>query len=62
MFKKMSFKDKVVVVSGSSQGIGKAIAREFLSYGAYVVINGRNEAKLKKLCSMSRGKNPEHRR
>lgn len=35
-----------VLVSGSSQGIGKAIARAFLKEGAIVIINGRNREKL----------------
>src|SRR5210317_1146368 len=43
---KMHFKDKVVIVSGSSQGIGKAIAKEFIKNGAYVTINGRNKDRL----------------
>lgn len=42
------FKDKVAIVTGSSQGIGKAIALELLKRGAKVVINGRNIEKLKR--------------
>lgn len=42
------FKDKVAIVTGSSQGIGKAIAIELLKRGAKVVINGRDEYKLLK--------------
>ncbi|CAH2051671.1 unnamed protein product, partial [Iphiclides podalirius] len=41
----MSFKDKVVVVTGSSSGIGASAAIEFVKEGANVVIVGRNEAK-----------------
>lgn len=36
------FKDKVVFITGSSKGIGKAAAILFGSYGARVCINGRN--------------------
>lgn len=36
-------KDKVVIVTGSSQGIGKAIAKLFLAEGASVVLNSRND-------------------
>ncbi|CAH2051675.1 unnamed protein product, partial [Iphiclides podalirius] len=42
----MSFKDKVVIVTGSSSGIGASTAIEFAKDGAHVVIVGRNESKL----------------
>jgi glucose 1-dehydrogenase len=38
---------KVVVVTGSSKGIGKAIAMEFAKTGYSAVINARNEEELK---------------
>jgi NAD(P)-dependent dehydrogenase (short-subunit alcohol dehydrogenase family) len=37
---------KVVVVTGGSTGIGKAIAKTFHEEGAHVVINGRSQSKL----------------
>jgi len=40
------FRDKVVCITGSSQGIGKATAQLMGDYGAKVVINGRNAEKL----------------
>jgi NAD(P)-dependent dehydrogenase (short-subunit alcohol dehydrogenase family) len=40
-------KDKVALVTGSSSGIGLAIAIKFASKGAKVAITGRDEAKLK---------------
>ncbi|KAL0867462.1 hypothetical protein ABMA27_008249 [Loxostege sticticalis] len=43
----MSFKSKVVVVTGASAGIGAATAVSFAREGAHVAIVGRNEAKLK---------------
>ncbi|XP_011548939.3 uncharacterized oxidoreductase MexAM1_META1p0182 [Plutella xylostella] len=42
----MSFKDKVVIVTGASSGIGAAIAMSFAEQGASVVLVGRNQAKL----------------
>src|SRR5438874_899157 len=41
------FKGKVVLVTGSSSGIGEGVAIEFAKLGAKVVITGRNEQKLK---------------
>jgi glucose 1-dehydrogenase len=42
-----SNKERVAVVTGSSKGIGKAIAMEFAKAGYSVVINARNEEELK---------------
>ncbi|WP_019529283.1 SDR family NAD(P)-dependent oxidoreductase [Dasania marina] len=40
----MSFESKRVLVTGSSRGIGFAIAQELLNRGAYVAVNGRSAA------------------
>ena len=39
--------ERVAIVTGSSKGIGKAIATEFANAGYSVVINARDEAELK---------------
>jgi glucose 1-dehydrogenase len=41
---------KVVVVTGSSRGIGKAIAKEFAKNGYSVILNARDEEELKQAC------------
>ncbi len=40
----MDFKGKLVLVTGSTRGIGKAIAAAFAQKGADVVVTGRNKA------------------
>ena len=47
--KKYDFTGKVALVTGSSSGIGAAIAIQFAAYGAQVVITGRNEEALSKI-------------
>jgi NAD(P)-dependent dehydrogenase (short-subunit alcohol dehydrogenase family) len=43
----MSATSKTAIVTGSSSGIGYEVAREFLDGGWNVVVNGRNEARLR---------------
>ncbi|WP_457621419.1 3-oxoacyl-[acyl-carrier-protein] reductase [Persephonella sp.] len=40
----MEFKGKLVLVTGSTRGIGKAIATAFAQKGADVIVTGRNKA------------------
>lgn len=40
------YKDKVVLITGASMGVGKEIARQVLNYGGKVAITGRNKARL----------------
>lgn len=42
----MKFKDKVVIVTGATSGIGEACAVTFGKQGAKIVITGRNQSKL----------------
>jgi len=50
-------KDKVVIVTGASSGIGKALAEEFSDRGAKVVIVARSEEKLDQLKEILKKKN-----
>lgn len=43
------FKDKIVIVTGASSGIGEAIAREFARAGSKVVMAARSEQKLQRI-------------
>lgn len=44
--KYLDFSNKVVLVTGSTRGIGNTIARIFASYGAQIVLNGRTQNKV----------------
>jgi citronellol/citronellal dehydrogenase len=52
-----ALKDQVVVISGGSGGIGRAIAWLFARLGAHVVVTGRNRAKLDALVAELTGRN-----
>lgn len=43
----LGLKDKVAFIAASSDGLGKAVAMELAKEGATVIINGRNEDRLK---------------
>lgn len=45
----MQFKDKIVVITGGSEGIGKALVKKFLQQGAKVATCSRNYDKLYQL-------------
>lgn len=45
----MDFKNKVVVITGASSGIGKASAKKFAEMGAHIVLVARKKEKLLKL-------------
>ena len=56
-FNPFSLKDKTILVTGASSGIGQAIAASVSKMGANVIINGRNKAKLEKTHSLMAGDN-----
>ncbi len=45
------FKNKSVVITGASSGIGEALAKEFFGLGAYVTVGARSLDKLQALCA-----------
>ncbi len=48
-FREDMLKDKVIVISGGTKGVGKAVAIEAARFGADVVISGRDEESAKKI-------------
>jgi len=56
---KKYFKDKVVIVTGASSGIGEATAREFAAQGSKVMLAARSEQKLLTIVEEIRGKKQE---
>ena len=44
----MKLENKVVLITGGSRGIGKAIGRLFAQHGAQVIITSKNGKLLKK--------------
>lgn len=49
-------KDKVVIITGGSSGIGKALAETFGKEGSKILITGRNKEELDKAVAELRGK------
>ncbi|EYB94000.1 hypothetical protein Y032_0177g627 [Ancylostoma ceylanicum] len=47
---KLSFKDKTVLITGASSGLGRALAFELYKRGAKVIVTARSIDKLKELC------------
>ncbi|WP_251551123.1 SDR family NAD(P)-dependent oxidoreductase [Neobacillus muris] len=52
----MRLKDKVCIVTGSSMGIGEAIAERFVQEGAKVVVNSRSQERADKVAAVLRNK------
>ncbi|KAG2273195.1 hypothetical protein Bca52824_067750, partial [Brassica carinata] len=59
--KREAIEDKVVWISGANRGIGEALAKQFASLGAKLILSGRNEAELVRVRRELKGKYaPEH--
>lgn len=57
VFNPFSLEGKTILVTGASSGIGQAIAVSISKMGAFVIINGRNMAKLEITLSQMAGDN-----
>jgi len=53
------FRDKVVIVTGASSGIGEAVAREFAKNGSKVILAARSEIKLANIVEEIKANNGE---
>lgn len=45
----MNLKNKIIVITGASKGLGKALASEFLNEGAKVIVNARSRKELEEV-------------
>ncbi|MGK0552138.1 SDR family NAD(P)-dependent oxidoreductase [Enterococcus faecalis] len=54
----MGIKGKTALVTGSTKGIGKAIANELAKEGANVLVNGRNEQEVQQVVSQLKAAYP----
>lgn len=51
------FKDKIVVITGATSGIGQACAEQFAALGARLILIGRREARLQQLAAKIKAQN-----
>jgi len=57
-FKEQIMKDKVIIITGGSSGIGKAAALDFAKKGAQVLITGRRETALNEVSTLNENIHP----
>ena len=48
---KINLKDKVLLITGATSGIGKAISKELIKSNAKLILTGRSKSKLEELAS-----------
>jgi len=60
VYNPFSLENKIILVTGASSGIGRAIAIECSKMGASVIITGRNEERLKETHSRMEGNQPDY--
>ncbi|WZZ63302.1 hypothetical protein YC2023_063409 [Brassica napus] len=54
--KREAIEDKVVWITGANRGIGEALAKQFASLGAKLILSARNEAELFRIKSELKGR------
>src|SRR5688572_11421437 len=54
----VSLQGKTVLVTGSTDGLGKEVARQLGALGAFVIVHGRNEQRGEEVASMIRAAGP----
>ena len=52
----MTFKDEVVLVTGSTRGIGLGVAEAFAAHGAMVIVIGRNQEQAQEVAAQIKAK------
>ncbi|GMS94532.1 hypothetical protein PENTCL1PPCAC_16707, partial [Pristionchus entomophagus] len=57
---RFNFKDKTVLITGASGGLGEGLARELYNRGARLILVARSVEKLKALCDELRRSGPGH--
>lgn len=57
----LNFRGKVVLLTGSSSGIGAAAARLFTYLGAKVVVTGRNQSRINEVVEDCKKLSPDNK-